>query len=96
MTKTQALKQATEDVTMYRQGSQWIMSSYDPKARANRVSHAMSYWVAREQVTQARAERVLVLMGHDPYDPVTLAAYEMDQGGNLAERVNRGLATIAA
>lgn len=94
-TKTDAMKQATEDVTMYRQGGGWVVSTYDPKVNAKRVSHEMPYSLAREHLTRARAERAVELMGIDPYDPDTSVAYDIQATpGSLRQRVNRALAAL--
>lgn len=48
ISKTAAMKQAKNEITIYRNGAQWQVSEYDPRVNAHRVSSPMSFWIARE------------------------------------------------
>lgn len=89
-TKTQAIKQAMAEVTMYRQGNGWIVSAYDHRVGCNRTSHEMSWSSARAAVTCSRALRAVAhALGHDLSDAALAAVIDP---GSLRDRVNRALA----
>jgi hypothetical protein len=90
MTKNQALQIAAERVKMYRQGRGWIVSHYDPKARAYRTSHEMPYEQARSAMLENRLGEALNALGYNDDDTIYLAVRYSgpDVFGSLRERLN--------
>lgn len=62
MTKRAATQQAAAEITMYRQGSGWIVSQYDERVGCKRTSGEQSFWMARVDVRDSRAARVAQLL----------------------------------
>lgn len=65
MTKTAAQKQAREESSMYRQGSGWIISTWDTEYKAYYLSGETPYFTARAQLADWRKHRVAELMERD-------------------------------
>jgi len=63
MSKTAATKKARSEVVMYRQGRGWIVSVYDHRARATRLSHEMRWPAALAFAREAREDRAQELLG---------------------------------
>lgn len=57
MSKTAAKRQAHQESHMYRQGSGWIVSTWDDSIKCNRVSGEVSYWTARHGLAEWRRWR---------------------------------------
>ena len=57
MTKNRGIRlMRTITVKKYRQGAGWVVASWDPKVRAWRTSHQMSYSHACQRVRDLRAK----------------------------------------
>jgi hypothetical protein len=50
---------------MSRQGSGWVVSTYDPAVRCQRVSGEQTFWAARSGLSLWRLGRALTLLGLD-------------------------------
>ena len=84
-----AAKQASSESSMYRQGSGWIVSTWDPKVRCNRLSQELAYGYARCTLAAWRVERAVALAGGG-FEQVTA-----DPGsGTVRDRVEACMATM--
>ena len=63
MTKADAKRQARSESSMYRQGSGWITSVYDPDVQCNQLSHERPYQVSRQAIADWRLRRIDELTG---------------------------------
>ena len=94
ISKSAALKQATDESSMYRFGDGWEVSQWDEQCRAQRVSHPMGYSAAREFLTIRRAVRAAILMGLDGDDGS--AVFEIEHAAeNTTGTARERLAFIA-
>ena len=57
MSKTAAEKQAKSESSMYRQGSGWIVSTWDESVRCNQLSPEMPHSNARTVLSDWRTRR---------------------------------------
>ena len=65
LSRTAAKRQAHRESCMYRQGSGWIVSIWDPTVRCNRVTGEMAYFSARHDLAAWRRRRAQQLQhGH--------------------------------
>jgi hypothetical protein len=92
MTKTTATRQAASEVTLYRQGRDWIVSRYDERIGCNRLTEPMDYPRAREHRTVCVADRALTLLGCDEGS----RAVAIYSAGTYRERIDRALAADAS
>ena len=63
MSKTGAKRQASAESGMYRQGSGWIVSTYDPQVGCYREGEELPYFSARQVLKDWRTDRVSELLG---------------------------------
>lgn len=63
MTRTEAIKQACNESDMYRQGSDWIVRTWDESCRAWREGPSRTHAVARQNLADWRFQRALELLG---------------------------------
>ena len=61
MNKKQARKQAVQESQAYRQGNQWVASTWDSGAEVWRETHEMSWPEARQRLTDFRCWRAAEL-----------------------------------
>lgn len=73
MNKTQAISKARSEVRLYSQGKGWVVTRYDHKARAWRVSHEMCFSLARGFRRCEWNIRAYELMGWNSEDAEFLA-----------------------
>lgn len=66
--KREALRLARLAVTMYQQGSGWIVSAWDEEVGCNRTSGEISHPQARQRVTDGRLAVAVRALGGDPSD----------------------------
>ncbi len=66
--KREAIRQARKAVTMYRQGSGWIVSAWDEDAGCNRTTGEMAHPQARQSVSDGRFAAAVRALGGDPID----------------------------
>ena len=89
--KSAALAAACSNISMYRQGSGWIVSSWDPSVSAHRLSHEMPHSTARQAVADGRLlEALCQMLGPDDGGRIAAARYD-DYGGSLPDRLDRAL-----
>lgn len=78
MKLTAARKQAAREITMYRQGSGWIVLAWSDHYKSSELSGELTFQVARQRVQEARAERVAKLIDGDGYDETSGVGYARD------------------
>lgn len=61
--RSAAKRQAHRESHMYRQGSRWVVSTWDYKARCNRVTEEREWSHARQSLADWRKRRVAELRG---------------------------------
>ncbi len=66
--KGEAIRQARREVTMYQQGSGWIVSAWDEAVGCNRLSGEMTHPHARQSVSDGRFAVAVRALGGDPSD----------------------------
>ena len=87
MTITKARKQARDEIRMYQHGRGWVLNSYDPRAKADRISHEMSFFSARDVRRESIIARTYELMGYPWNDASEIASLVMmGYGENQAFR----------
>ena len=90
LTTAAAVRQATSEITRYRQGHGWIVSAYDPSAQCNRLSGERDYGSARQAVADGRVLRACELLGVDE----RRARRASECGGTVRDRVDVALACV--
>jgi len=88
ITKTEAIRQAMIDVDMFRQGRQWINTSWSDQHNAMWHDHPCDYHLALHHRTEGRVMRALELLGIDPLDT------RWDESGSLQQRVNQAIDAV--
>ena len=68
LSKTAALKDARESNSMFRQGRQWVVSTWSEQHRAHWHHNPTNFFKARDHLADCRARHAFELMGHDPMD----------------------------
>lgn len=66
--KREAIRKARLAITMYRQGSGWVVSAWDEGAGCNRLSRELPHPQARQKVTDWRLAAAVRALGADPYE----------------------------
>jgi hypothetical protein len=62
MSRTAARQQAVKESSMYRQGSGWIVSTWDEAKGAYWLSHELPHGEARQRLADWREDRVSALL----------------------------------
>jgi hypothetical protein len=63
LSKSAALRQAFGESSMYRQGSGWIVSTWDPSVRLNRLTGELPFHDAQRRLFHWRVARARALQG---------------------------------
>lgn len=66
MTIKHAIKEARDQVSLFRCGRGWIVSTFDTYGKFWTQSREKDWWTAREDRTNAIIERALTILGADP------------------------------
>ena len=65
LSRTRASRQARDEIRICRQGRGWVVNSYDSAAKADRISHEMTFYSARAVRQEMVITRTFELMGVD-------------------------------
>lgn len=60
---TAAIKQAASQVTLYKQGRDWVVSTWDEQANAWRQHNPTDFWSASEHARRCKVQTALELLG---------------------------------
>lgn len=95
MTQAEARAKARSESTMYKQGfGGWIVSTWDPKVRANRLGHSRSYGDAREVLLCWRVRRALALLGLVDEVGLPLGDHPEQHTGDVRARLSKCVRSI--
>ena len=84
MSKTAAISKARREVTVCRFGRDYVVHTWDERAKATRISHAMPYHAARNVAAAHKLEVALLCMGWDA-DNAAFTAYNSYEPGTRWE-----------
>ena len=87
MTKTQAIKHARDNVSMFAFGSEYKVSVYDPISRAWREGNPKEYWQARQGAGAAKIRLAAIAMGCTEQEANDLEFDFRDNGGSWTSYV---------
>jgi hypothetical protein len=79
MSKTAAISKARREVTVCRFGRDYVVHTWDDRARATRISHAMPYTNAMTTAAAAKLTAALFHMGWN-HEDATHVAYNWQPG----------------
>lgn len=93
---TAAIKQAAGQVNLYKQGRDWIVSTWDAQANAWRQHNPTNFWGASEHARRCKVQVALELLGLDADEADYLASTREGSAAAVVRSVMRERARKAA